>query len=173
MTNSSSCPPFTCSNKTSRRKSKSRSSRSGRPAFAAEIARFMYWMSDSADHRRLVNYETRRQLLAELEHLSPEELLRRSEEGLPKLWIIRQTLRARCSHARDFGAQGTYTPLWATGAKATHLVSFQRGADIITIAPAEEDDRPGRAGGVRAMNAGNGGCNASRAAISCFSPVRP
>jgi (1->4)-alpha-D-glucan 1-alpha-D-glucosylmutase len=87
------------------------------------------------DNRRLVDYELRKHLLAELEHLTPEELLQRSNEGLPKLWVIRQALRARCSHARDFGAEGAYTPLWATGAKATHVVSFQRGENIVTIAP--------------------------------------
>jgi (1->4)-alpha-D-glucan 1-alpha-D-glucosylmutase len=87
------------------------------------------------DNRRPVNYELRKHLLAELDHLTPEELLNRSEEGLPKLWVIRQTLRARCSHMQDFGAKGAYTALWATGAKASHLVSFQRGENIITIAP--------------------------------------
>jgi (1->4)-alpha-D-glucan 1-alpha-D-glucosylmutase len=87
------------------------------------------------DNRRLVDYEMRKRLLAELEHLTPEEIMQRSEEGLPKLWIVRQTLRARCSHARDFGAEGAYTPLWASGAKAAHLVSFQRGSNIVTIAP--------------------------------------
>ncbi len=87
------------------------------------------------DNRRLVNFEVRKQLLGELEHLTPEELLERAEEGLPKLWVIRQTLRARCSHIHEFGEHGSYTPLWATGAKASHLVSFQRGSDIITIAP--------------------------------------
>ena len=87
------------------------------------------------DNRRLVDYELRRTNLAELEHLTPEEILRRSEEGFPKLWLIRQSLRTRCSHINDFGAQGSYVPLWATGAKAAHLVSFQRGENVITIAP--------------------------------------
>jgi len=87
------------------------------------------------DNRRLVDYQLRRTNLAELEHLTPEEILRRSEEGFPKLWLIRQSLRTRCSHINDFGAQGSYVPLWATGAKAAHLVSFQRGENVITIAP--------------------------------------
>jgi (1->4)-alpha-D-glucan 1-alpha-D-glucosylmutase len=87
------------------------------------------------DNRRPVDFDSRKRLLADLEHLTPEELLQRSGDGLPKLWIIRQTLRARCSYARDFGAQGNYTPLWASGAKATHLVAFQRGESVITIAP--------------------------------------
>jgi len=87
------------------------------------------------DNRRLVDYDIRRQKLAELEHLTPEQILERPEEGLPKLWLIRQSLRTRCSHNKDFGAQGSYAPLWATGAKAAHLVSFQRGDNVITIAP--------------------------------------
>ncbi len=87
------------------------------------------------DNRRPVDYETRKRLLAELQHLSPEEILSRSADGLPKLWTVRQSLHARRSRATSFGAQGSYTALWATGAKASHVVSFQRGEDIIAIAP--------------------------------------
>jgi (1->4)-alpha-D-glucan 1-alpha-D-glucosylmutase len=35
----------------------------------------------------------------------------------------------------SFGAQGAYTPLWATGAKASHLVSFRRGENVIVAVP--------------------------------------
>ena len=87
------------------------------------------------DNRRLVNYEVRKQMLTELDRLGPEEILERSDEGMPKLWIIRQALRTRCSHLQDFDAPGGYTPLWASGAKATHVVSFQRGESVITVAP--------------------------------------
>jgi (1->4)-alpha-D-glucan 1-alpha-D-glucosylmutase len=87
------------------------------------------------DNRRLVDYEVRTRLLQELDHVTPEDILSRSEEGLPKLWTIRQSLRARCSHARAFGPEGTYTALWASGAKASHLIAFQRGDSVITLAP--------------------------------------
>jgi len=87
------------------------------------------------DNRRPVNYEVRRKQLVELDDLGPEEILTRSGEGLPKLWVIRQSLRTRCGHLRDFGPQSSYTPLWPTGAKASHMVSFLRGENVITIAP--------------------------------------
>ncbi len=87
------------------------------------------------DNRRLVDYEVRTRLLRELDHLTPEDILNRSAEGLPKLWTIRQSLRARCSYARAFGPEGAYTALWASGAKASHLVAFQRGDSVITFAP--------------------------------------
>jgi (1->4)-alpha-D-glucan 1-alpha-D-glucosylmutase len=87
------------------------------------------------DNRRLVNYGDRKRLLAELDRLSPEEILQRSAEGLPKLWVIRQALRARCSHFEEFGAQASYTPLWPSGAKATHVVAFRRGETVIAVAP--------------------------------------
>ena len=87
------------------------------------------------DNRRLVNYQDRKRLLAELDHLTPEELLERADDGVPKLWIIRQTLRARCSHLQDFGPKGSYSVLWPSGAKATHVVAFRRGENVITVVP--------------------------------------
>ena len=44
------------------------------------------------DNRRPVDYEVRRRLLHELPGLSPEAIWQRRQEGLPKLWIIRQGL---------------------------------------------------------------------------------
>ena len=64
-----------------------------------------------------------------------EQILERSQEGLPKLWTIRQCLRTRACRAASFGAEAAYRPLWAAGPKAAHLVAFQRGADVITVAP--------------------------------------
>ncbi len=87
------------------------------------------------DNRRPVDYERRKRLLAELPQLSPEQILNRSEDGLPKLWTIRQALHVRRSLAESFGERGAYVPLWATGAKASHLVSFQRGENVIVVAP--------------------------------------
>ena len=87
------------------------------------------------DNRRPVDYGLRKRLLAEVPRLSPEEILNRAAEGLPKLWTIRQTLHLRRSHAESFSERGNYTPLWATGAKASHLVSFQRAENVIVAAP--------------------------------------
>ena len=87
------------------------------------------------DNRRPVDYALRRCLLAELDRLSPEQILERSDEGLPKLWTIRQALRTRASYPASFAASGEYKPLWAAGPKAAHLVAFQRNGDVITVAP--------------------------------------
>jgi (1->4)-alpha-D-glucan 1-alpha-D-glucosylmutase len=86
------------------------------------------------DNRRPVDYELRRRLLSELDHLTPEQILERSDEGLPKLWTIRQTVRTRCTQAASFGPEAAYRALWPSGPKAAHLVAFQRGSNVITVA---------------------------------------
>jgi (1->4)-alpha-D-glucan 1-alpha-D-glucosylmutase len=86
------------------------------------------------DNRRPVDYELRRRLLAELDHLSPEQILERNDDGLPKLWTIRQSLRTRNAHPESFGPHGTYRALWPSGPKAAHLIAFQRGPDVIAVA---------------------------------------
>jgi len=42
------------------------------------------------DNRRPVDFAFRRRLLNEIGGLSPEDILARMDEGLPKLWVIRQ-----------------------------------------------------------------------------------
>ena len=87
------------------------------------------------DNRRPVDYGARRKLLHELPGLSPEIIWERRQEGLPKLWIIRQALRVRHERPQAFGPQGQYSPLYARGEKAAHVVSFMRAGEVITIAP--------------------------------------
>jgi len=87
------------------------------------------------DNRRRVDYETRERLLAELDRLCPDRILSRAEEGLPKLWLIRQALRTRNSHPDSFGPDSTYQPLWASGSGAAHVIAFARSDDVIAIAP--------------------------------------
>ncbi len=87
------------------------------------------------DNRRPVDYALRRRLLQDLTGLSPEEIWRRRQEGLPKLWVIRQTLRIRQARPHLFGAKGDYCPLYAQGEKCAHVLSFMRGGEVITIAP--------------------------------------
>jgi (1->4)-alpha-D-glucan 1-alpha-D-glucosylmutase len=90
------------------------------------------------DNRRPVDYETRRRLLAELEgrDLSPETILGRSDEGLPKLHLTRQSLRLRCLRPDCYGPGGDYTPVRAVGTKDAHVVAFARGgkSGCVTIA---------------------------------------
>ncbi|HEY1758509.1 MAG TPA: malto-oligosyltrehalose synthase [Bryobacteraceae bacterium] len=87
------------------------------------------------DNRRPVDYELRRRLLSQMDELSPEQILARSCQGLPKLWTVRQALRTRNAHPESFGPQGAYQALWAAGPKAANLVSFRRGQDVIAAAP--------------------------------------
>jgi (1->4)-alpha-D-glucan 1-alpha-D-glucosylmutase len=87
------------------------------------------------DNRRPVDFDLRRRLLAEVEGMSPEAILARSGEGLPKLWLTRQALAVRRRFPEAFGAEGSYRPLYAQGSKADHLVAFERGERAITLAP--------------------------------------
>ena len=86
------------------------------------------------DNRRPVDYDLRRRLLAELKTMRPEEIWRRIDDGLPKLWVIHQTLKVR--HERHFFAPGeSYRALFARGAKSAHVIAFARGERSITVVP--------------------------------------
>ncbi|MFO7285332.1 MAG: malto-oligosyltrehalose synthase [Gammaproteobacteria bacterium] len=86
------------------------------------------------DNRRPVDYELRRRLLDELDHLSLQSIVARADEGLPKLWLIRRGLEARRDHENAF-ADGAYRPLRAAGSKKKHVVAFERGDEIVALAP--------------------------------------
>ncbi|MEY6432199.1 malto-oligosyltrehalose synthase [Thioalkalicoccus limnaeus] len=87
------------------------------------------------DNRRPVDFEQRHHLLAELDTLSPTEILARSDDGLPKLWIIREALALRRRRPEMFGPNGAYQPLAAAGAKAEHAVAYLRGAGVLILVP--------------------------------------
>jgi (1->4)-alpha-D-glucan 1-alpha-D-glucosylmutase len=86
------------------------------------------------DNRRPVDYQLRRRLLAEIKCMSPEQIWARAEAGLPKLWLIRQTLKAR--HERNlFQPQDSYRALTPPGAKSVHVVAFARNQRAVTVVP--------------------------------------
>jgi (1->4)-alpha-D-glucan 1-alpha-D-glucosylmutase len=87
------------------------------------------------DNRRPVDFALRRRLLAALEDASPEAVMARADEGLPKLWLIRQALRLRGRRRGCFSAGGSYTPLAAQGARRTHVVAYLRGEDVLAVVP--------------------------------------
>ncbi len=87
------------------------------------------------DNRRPVDYELRRRLLRELEHLSPEEILNRMDEGLPKLHVIHQCLLLRREYPEWFGAQAAYMPVSVIGPKASHAIAYMRGDTVLALAP--------------------------------------
>lgn len=86
------------------------------------------------DNRRPVDYELRRKLLGELDGATPERVWKRIDDGLPKLWVIRQTLNLRKCR-RLLLPQDSYRALACRGAKAEHLVAFARGERVVTVAP--------------------------------------
>ena len=87
------------------------------------------------DNRRPVDFKLRRRLLDELAGLSPEDILARMDEGLPKLWVIRQALHLRRRRPELFGPGGSYRQLSAQGSKADHVVAFARGEGAISVVP--------------------------------------
>ena len=87
------------------------------------------------DNRRPIDFDLRRNMMAELKHLSVEKICLRFDEGLPKLFVIWKALSLRREHPELFGPSGVYTPLYAEGEKADHIVAFLRGGRVATVAP--------------------------------------
>jgi (1->4)-alpha-D-glucan 1-alpha-D-glucosylmutase len=91
------------------------------------------------DNRRPVEYDVRRSLLDEVKNLDPAAgaalVMKRANEGLPKMWAIHRALRLRYARPRSFGANAEYTPLLAEGPKAGHVIAYLRGQDVMTVVP--------------------------------------
>jgi (1->4)-alpha-D-glucan 1-alpha-D-glucosylmutase len=88
------------------------------------------------DNRRPVDVDRRHQLLHELEPAThPVDILAGMEEGVPKLWLTHRALQLRRSRPAAFGPEASYQPLYATGARADHLIAFVRGGEVATVAP--------------------------------------
>jgi (1->4)-alpha-D-glucan 1-alpha-D-glucosylmutase len=87
------------------------------------------------DNRRLVDYEKRGRLQEALAQLSPEEILARADEGLPKLWLIQRALTLRKQAPRQFLPGAAYQPVHALGSRASHVVALRRGEAVLAVAP--------------------------------------
>jgi (1->4)-alpha-D-glucan 1-alpha-D-glucosylmutase len=87
------------------------------------------------DNRGLVDYSLRRRLLKDLGGAAVSEVLKRVDEGLPKLWVIHKTLALRARHPEWFGRASSYEPIMARGAVSDHAVAFARSANAITVVP--------------------------------------
>ncbi len=86
------------------------------------------------DNRTPVDFKLRSLLLKEWIDATPETILARADEGLPKLWLIQQLLRYRRSEPDVFN-HGGYEPLSAEGSNAANIVAFLRGDRFICIVP--------------------------------------
>ncbi len=88
------------------------------------------------DNRTPVDYELRQNMLSELKNgMAPEEIMRRVDTGLPKLWVAYSALALRGKYPEWFGVEAAYTPLPASGTRAEHLVAYMRGENIAAIVP--------------------------------------
>jgi (1->4)-alpha-D-glucan 1-alpha-D-glucosylmutase len=103
------------------------------------------------DNRRPVDFAARARLLAELSArpgLTPEEILARAAEGLPKLLVVHRALQLRRARPEVFAppaepgagsgaaaASAAYRPLAVAGTRADHLVAFTRSERVVTLAP--------------------------------------
>ncbi len=85
------------------------------------------------DNRRPVDYDLRKKLLREAQNSSVAEIMKRSDEGLPKIWTTHRVLTLRRAHPEWFGDKAAYTPLMVTGLKALHCIAFLRGDSVITV----------------------------------------
>ena len=87
------------------------------------------------DNRRPVDYDLRRRLLVEMQTLTVDEIVRRGDEGMTKLWTIHQSLRLRREHSEWFRRDAGYASFLARGRKREHVIAFKRGESVITVVP--------------------------------------
>lgn len=78
------------------------------------------------DNRRPVGYEARRRLLATLDPAS-------AVDEATKMLVVRESLRLRRERPWCF-VGGAYSPVFAEGPSAHHLVGFSRGDEVIAVA---------------------------------------
>jgi (1->4)-alpha-D-glucan 1-alpha-D-glucosylmutase len=88
------------------------------------------------DNRGPVDYEIRRSMLAELKAgLAVEEIMKRMESGLPKMWLIHQALKLRRERPQWFDERSSYASLPTDGVKSMHVIAFLRADSVVAIAP--------------------------------------
>jgi (1->4)-alpha-D-glucan 1-alpha-D-glucosylmutase len=88
------------------------------------------------DNRTPVDYELRRHMLETLKQgLTPEEVMRLADAGMPKLWVAHRALTLRREHPEWFGADAAYERLSANGSKSAHAIGFVRGERVAVVIP--------------------------------------
>jgi (1->4)-alpha-D-glucan 1-alpha-D-glucosylmutase len=84
------------------------------------------------DNRRPVDFDLRRRLMDSLASMTVEETMQRMDEGLPKLWVVKQALSVR----EKFGP---YAPLPVSGEAQDEVVAFSRGDVAVIVARSARD----------------------------------
>jgi len=87
------------------------------------------------DNRRPVDYEVRRRLLDETRDMTASQAWERRDEGVPKLWLLRRALQLRQRRPKAFGPDATYRALHPAGERASSVVAFARGHEVVTVVP--------------------------------------
>jgi (1->4)-alpha-D-glucan 1-alpha-D-glucosylmutase len=88
------------------------------------------------DNRSPVDYKIRRSMLAELKAgLPADEVMKRMDSGLPKLWLVHQALHLRREQPQWFDERSSYAPLPTDGSKSAHAIAFLRGDSVAAVAP--------------------------------------
>jgi (1->4)-alpha-D-glucan 1-alpha-D-glucosylmutase len=87
------------------------------------------------DNRRPVDFDRRRALLRQIDDATPEQVMQQSDEGLPKLWLIKQALALRGRHPEWFGADADIERLNVRGQRADHAIAYVRAGSVIAVAP--------------------------------------
>jgi (1->4)-alpha-D-glucan 1-alpha-D-glucosylmutase len=84
------------------------------------------------DNRAPVNYAERQSMLSQITAgIEVEEIMRRVESGMPKLWLVHRALQLRRERPEGFGAHAAYLPMEAAGPRADHVVAYRRGDNVI------------------------------------------
>jgi (1->4)-alpha-D-glucan 1-alpha-D-glucosylmutase len=88
------------------------------------------------DNRGPVDYDLRQSMLAELKNgLPAEEVMKRMNCGMPKLWVTYSALQLRRLKPESFGKDAAYSPLAVEGSKKDHVVAYLRGDSVATVVP--------------------------------------
>jgi (1->4)-alpha-D-glucan 1-alpha-D-glucosylmutase len=88
------------------------------------------------DNRGPVDYDVRLSMLAELRAgMGVEEIMKKMDCGMPKLWVTHCALTLRRSRQEWFGADAGYAPLSVEGPRRDHVIAYLRGGNVATCAP--------------------------------------
>jgi (1->4)-alpha-D-glucan 1-alpha-D-glucosylmutase len=67
--------------------------------------------------------------------LPVDEIMKRMDAGMPKLWLIHQALHLRRERPQWFDEKSSYSPLPTNGDKSMHVIAFLRADSVAAIAP--------------------------------------